>query len=142
MALIIYPDTGYDSFCSVVDADDLIDLNIPAAQADAWFNIADDFDKEVLLRQATTIIKHRIDLPDTLEDNLKLATVYLANASIGIDMTNEDGNNDIKSKEIVGVVKTEFFGTKKDSNALPDMVTMLLAAYDVKSSSSFSFERS
>lgn len=140
MALIIYPNDGYDSFCSLTDAEGLIAANIPASQHEAWDDLVDP-DKEVLLRQSTLIIKNRIDLPDTLESDLKLATVYLANSSVGVDMTNEDGKADIKSKEIVDVVKTEYFGSKKDSNALPDMVTMLLAQYDVKSSSSFTFER-
>lgn len=138
--LTIYPDEGYDSFCSLSDADSLIIANIPAAQHLLWDALTDE-GKEIELRQATTIIKYRIELPATLEEPLQLATAYLANSSVGTNMTDEDGSNDIKSKEIVDVVKTEFFGTKKDSNALPDMVTMLLAQYDVVSSSSFTFER-
>lgn len=141
MPLTIYPTTGYDSFCSLADAEALIAANIPSAQHTAWDAITTDTDKEVELRQATILIKNKITLPETLEDDLKLACVYLANSSVGVNMMNEDGKGDIKSKEIVDVVKTEFFGGKKDSNSMPDMVMMLLAQYEIVASSSFTFER-
>lgn len=141
MALTLYPLTDYDTFCSLVDAEAIIAANIPAAQHSAW-DALPDAEKEVQLRQATLLIKNKITLPDLLESELSMATAYLANSSVGVDMTNEDGSNDIKSKEIVGVIKTEFFGGKKDSNSMPDMVMLLLAKYKITASSSFSFERS
>jgi len=141
MALTIYPDTGYDSLCSLADAEALILANIPAAQHAAWDALPDDAAKEIELRQATILIKNKITLPSTLEDDLKLACVYLANSSVGVVMTNEDGKGDIKMKEIVDVVKTEYFGRAKDSNEFPDIVNMLLSQYQVTSSSSFEFER-
>lgn len=140
MALILYPLDGYDTFCSLADAESLITNNIPSIQHTAWDALQDP-EKEILLRQATLIIKNKIDLPEELENELKLATVYLANSSVGLDMTNDDGKSNIKSKEIVGVVKTEFFGKSSDSNSLPDMVTMLLSKYDFTSGSSFIFQR-
>lgn len=139
--LTIYPDPGYDSFCSLADAGLLIAANIPSAQHTAWDNLPTVGDKEIELRQATILIRNKITLPDTLEEDLKLATVYLANSSVGVVMTNEDGKGDIKVKEIVDVVKTEFFGRKKDSNSMPDIVVMLLAQYQIIASSTFSFNR-
>lgn len=141
MALTIYPATGYDSFTTLADAEALILANIPAAQHTAWDALPDDAAKEIELRQATILIKNKTTLPDTLEDDLKLACVYLANSSVGVTMTNEDGKADIKMKEIVDVVKTEYFGRSKDSNEFPDIVNMLLSQYEVTTSSSFSFER-
>lgn len=140
MALILYPLDNYDTFCSLADAETLIANNIPSAQHTAWDALTDP-EKEILLRQATLIIKNKIELPDLLENELKLAAIYLANSSVGTDMTKDDGKSDVKVKEIVGVVKTEFFGRAKDSNSLPDMVTMLLSKYNYLSSGSFTFDR-
>ena len=141
MALIIYPITGYDSFCSVADADTLLSLNVPTAQRTIWNTPLSESDKEILLRQSTILIKQKITLPDTLEDDLKLATAYLANHSTNIDMTNEDGNDNVKVKEIVGVVKTEYFGNSESSNSFPDIVNSLLVQFEASSSGGFSFSR-
>jgi len=142
MALIIYPTTDYDSFCSLADADTLITANVPAAQHILW-DALDDADKEVELRQATLLIKNKIDLPGMLEDDLKLACALLANSSTGTDMADSDGKTgNVKSKEIVDVVKTEYFGRSKSNDEFPNMVNLLLSQYQVKSSSSFTFERS
>ena len=141
MALTIYPTTDYDSFCSLADADTLITANVPAAQHAAWDLLADP-NKEVQLRQATILIKNKINLPGTLEDDLKLACALLANSSTGEDLTDSDGKTgNVKSKEIVDVVKTEYFGRSKSNDEFPNMVNLLLSQYQVKSSSSFSFER-
>lgn len=138
--LIIYPLDNYDSFCSLADAETLITNNIPATQHTAWDALTDP-DKEILLRQSTLLIKNYITLPVDLENELKLATVYLANSSVNVDMTGDDGKSNIKSKEIVGVVKTEFFGRGNDSNSFPEMVTMLLSKYSLISGSTFVFDR-
>ncbi len=141
MALTIYPDTGYDSFCSLADADALITANVPAAQHTLWDDLTDP-NKEVELRQATLLIKNKIDLPGTLEDDLKLACALLANSSTVTDMTDADGKTgNIKVKEIVDVVKTEYFGKSKGNDEFPNMVNLLLSQYQVKSSSSFEFSR-
>ena len=141
MALTVYPTDDYDSFSSLADAETIISENIPSAQHASWDDLSDS-DKEVLLRQSTIIIRNKITLPSTLESDLQFACVYLANSSVGVGMTDSDGKGDIKIKEITGVVKTEWFTARKDSNSLPDIVVTLLAQYKVTSTSSFSFERS
>jgi len=140
MALIVYPDTGYDTLCSLSDAEAIILANIPAAQHTAW-DLLDDPAKEIELRQATLLIKNKITLPNTLENDLKFACAYLANSSVDIVMIKSDGKGEIKSKEIVDVVKTEWFSPRKDSNSFPDIVNMLLKQYELIASSSFTFER-
>ena len=141
MSLIIFPTTDYDSFCSVTDADSLLSLNVPTAQRTLWDAPLSTQEKEIYLRQATLLIKQKITLPDTEEDDLTLATAYLANHSIGVDMTNEDGENNIKVDEVVGVVKTEYFSPSESSNSMPDIVLSLLTGYEATSQSSFSFNR-
>ena len=142
MALIIYPTTSYDTFCSLVDAEALILANVPTAQKALWDALTDP-DKEILLRQATLLIKNKITLPYTLEDDLKLATAYLANSSVAVDMTTSDGKENVKVKDIVGVVKTEYFSRGQDSNSFPDLVVLLLGQYQITSvGSSIKFARS
>ena len=139
--LIVYPNTDYDTFCSLIDADALILANVPEAQHLLWDALT-DLNKEVHLRQATILIKNKIQLPGTLEDDLKLACAYLANSSVGEDITDGDGSTgNVKVKEIVGVVKTEWFGRSKSNDEFPNLVNLLLSQYEVSSSSSFSFER-
>ena len=147
--LIVYPTTNYDSFSSLADAEAIILANIqkaiilaniPMAQHASW-DLLTDADKEVLLRHATIIIKSKISLPDTLEDDLKLACVYLANYSIGVEMTDTNGKGNIKSRDIVGLIKTEWFTARKDDSELPNIVVMLLRQYEVTSTSSFTFNR-
>ena len=139
--LIEYPNTGFDTFCSLTDAEALISANVPAAQHELWDALTDP-NKEVHLRQATILIKNKIQLPGTLEDDLQLACALLANSSTGTDLIDSDGKTgNIKSKEIVDVVKTEYFGRSKKNDEFPNMVNLLLSQYEVKSSSSFSFNR-
>lgn len=140
--LIIYPDTNYDSFCSLADAEVILLNFTPTAQRTTW-DITADTDKEILLRQSTLLIQQKVEqLPDTLETELKQSCAFLANHSIGVDMTNEDTSGNLKIKEIDGVIKKEWFSPNKDSNSLPDIVTQLLSKYDVSSSGAFSFTRS
>ena len=142
MALIEYPLDNYDTFCSLVDADAILLLNVPSAQLADWTALL-DADKEVLLRQSTTLIRNKITLPYTLEDDLKLATAYLANSSVAVDMTTADGKENVKEKDIVGVVKTVYFSRGQDSNSFPDLVVLLLGQYQITSvGSSIKFARS
>ena len=139
--LIVYPNTGFDTFCRLSDADALILANVPESQHLLWDDLTDQ-NKEVHLRQATILIKNKIQLPGTLEDDLKLACAYLANSSVGEDITDGDGSTgNVKVKDIVGVVKTEYFGRSKSNDEFPNLVTLLLSQYEVSSSSSFTFER-
>ena len=140
--LVIYPTTDYESFCSLTDANTIITNYFQASQRAGW-EALDDTDKESLLRQSTLLIEQKVgELPTALETNLQRATAYLANHSIGKDMTNESNTGNVKIKEITGVVKTEYFNPSEDkSNDFPDVVISLLAKYDVSNSSSFSFNR-
>ena len=141
MALIIYPTTNYDTFCLLADAETILLNNIPLAQRTSWDALA-DADKEILLRQSTLLIETRIVKPSTLESNLQKACAFLANYSVNQDMTNSDGKTgNIKVKEIVDVVKTEYFNASKDSDSFPSIVSALLKGYGVTTSSTFTFNR-
>jgi len=139
--LILYPNTGYDAFVSVVDCDAFLALNVIGAQRESY-GLLSDTDKEIYIRQATLSIKNSVTLPNTLENDLMRATAYLVNYSIGKDMTNSDRSSNIKSKEISGVTKTEYFTANSDVNSFPDICQSLLKQYDVVTDGTFSFNRS
>jgi hypothetical protein len=149
MSLIIYPAADYDSFCSVSDATTILDNNLLSISE--WTTLdnlsisewtaLDNTNKEKLLRQATLLISTRIKLPDTLETNLKKATAYLANYSIGKDMTNSSSDSNVKIEEIAGTIKTEYFSPNKSDNDFPDIVDMLLSSYGIVQSGSFVMDR-
>jgi len=140
MALVIYPADEYDSFCSVVDADAVIGNYLTANNATNWNDLSPT-DKESLLRQSTLIIESKIDeLPENMENNLKTATAYLAFYSIGKDMIDGGQSGNVKRKEIVDVVETEYFNPTKSQNDLPDIVATLLKKYEYKAGG-FSFVR-
>jgi len=137
--LIPYPDNSWDTFCSVADADTIITNYVP--NSTDWIALT-EAKKEVYLRQATETIKgYVLCLPDTLEEDLKKATAYLANYSMTTPTATDSGKGNVKIKEIVDVVKTEYFYATKD-NALPDNVVKLLEQYCVVASdSAFCFDR-
>lgn len=139
MALIIYPLDNYDSFSTVADADTIITNNVPDSVA--WLALTES-KKEVYLRQATETVKGSVlCLPDTLEEDLKKATAYTANYSITTPTATDSGKGNVKIKEIVDVVKTEYFYATK-ANSLPDNVVKLLEQYCVVASDSvFCFTR-
>jgi len=140
MALVIFPTTDYDAFVTVVNCDSLLEVNVIGTQRAAYDALSDG-DKEIYIRQATTLIKHNAELPTTLEDDLQLATAYLVNHSVGIDMLNSDNTSNVKVKDIDGVVKTEYFSQNSDSNSFPDIVQSLLEQYDGAVDGSFTFSR-
>ena len=139
--LIVYPTDNWDSFTSLADAETNIANNIPSASRVGWDALTVDADKEIYLRQATTIIRGKITLPSTLEDDLKLATAYQANYSVGIDQTRDNGNGNLKIKNIVGVTEKEWFSPRDSNNDLIDIVDSLLKDYIKASEGSFSFDR-
>ena len=145
MALIEYPTTGWDTFCSLANAEALLLANVPSAQRTDWDALI-DADKEIILRQATIMIRTRItlstDLPLTLDPDLQLATAYVANSSIGVDMLTADKSSNIKVKEVACIINTEYFARGKDSNSFPDIAIPLLSKFNFVSDSSFSFSRS
>ncbi len=141
MALIVYPTINFDAFISLADCEVVLSNTVPSSQLMGWVALSDT-DKEVMIRQSTMLIKAKITPPSTLEQDLKTATAYLSNYSIDTDMQNEDGSDNVKVKEIVGVVKTEYFTKSEDkSNELPDIVISLISQYFTKAKSSFSFRR-
>ena len=135
MALVIYPTDDYTSFCSIADADTLLTANLPATQHATWDDLS-DANKEIYLRQATILIKPRITLPSTLEDDLELACAYLANYSIAIDMTNSDGKDNLQELGIdKGTIKKVWFSKGAASNSFPNIVQVLLGQYGYSASS-------
>ena len=141
MSLIIYPTSGYDAFVSVTDCNSILAVNVISSQR-ATYDALVDSDKEIYIRQATLLIKNRITLPNTLEEDLKTATVYLVNYSVGKDMISADKSANVKVKNIVGVLSTEYFASGAASNAFPDVVTLLLNQYGLTGRSTFTLDRS
>lgn len=140
MAIILYPTEDYNSFIEVATLKTFISENVPSAQN----KITDisDSDLEIYIKQATRLIKSKITLPDTLEDDLQYATSYLVNYSIGVDMLNTDDNSNIKSISIdSGTIEKEFFSQSKSVNSFPPIVESLLSSYNYSASGSFKFGR-
>lgn len=135
--MTIYPTDGWNSFCSVADANTIMAETIDPS---AW-NALTEAQKEAYLKQASLLIKLRIQPPDELEEDLKTATVYLANYSIGKDMTNNSGDDNVKRLSIDGAIEKEYFTKGARSNAFPSLVTQLLAQYGLVSGASFKIAR-
>lgn len=141
MALIIYPTDSWDSFVTIANADTILTNNIPSTQRTLWDALTDT-DKEIYLRQATELIRTKITLPDELEDDLQKATSYLANYSVGKDMTNDDGSGNVKVKNIAQTtIKKEYFYAGANSNAFPSNVTALLSQYGYGGANTFVLDR-
>jgi len=137
MALTVYPIENYDSFSSLVDADVLIGFMV---NDNGWSALTDP-EKEAYLKQSTMLMKDRIELPTTLEYDLKLSCLHLSVYSIGKDMLNNDGKNNIKRKSIDGVAETEYFSKASASNAFPYIVRTLLSKYGLMAKNTFRLER-
>jgi len=138
MALIIFPLNDYDSFSTLADAE-LIVSNMVGDNT-SWTGLTDP-QKEAYLRQSTLLIRNKIDLPSDLESDLKLGCVHLSVHSIGLDMLNSDGKDNIKRKSIDGAVETEFFTKGQRSNAFPSIVNTLLSQYGLTTDGTFRLER-
>jgi hypothetical protein len=140
MAIVVYPDTGWNSYASLADAEIIVTNNVinPAS----W-NALSDAQKELYLRQSTTLIRLKITDPATDEapDDLQLATVLLSVDSIGKDMNDSDGKENLKRIKIEGAIEKEFFTKGDSSNKFPDIVESLLVQFVYKSSSSFTLMR-
>ena len=142
MAVILYPETDWDAFIDVATCDAFLTANVIGTQRTAYDALTDP-DKEIYIRQATTLIRGKITLPATLEDDLMYATAYLVNYSIGVDMTRDDGKGNLKSINIVNeTVEKEWFSPTDANNDFPDIVQSLLSAYGLNTDGSFSFIRS
>lgn len=140
MALIVYPTDSFNSYVSLADAETLITDNVVSHSA--WDVLA-NAQKELYLKQATTLIRLKIQDPheDTTPFDLQLATAYLAVSSIAVDMTESDGKDNVKRITIEGAITKEFFTKGEKSNSLPDIIEALLSAYTYTNSSSFTLVR-
>lgn len=128
MALIIYPSLDWNSYISLTDAEAIItDVIYDTTKWDSLY----DAQKEILLRQASLKIRLSINDPEISEapSDLELATVYLAEYSIGKNMTYNDNSNNLKRIKIDGAIEKEFFGKSSSSTAIPNIVSSLLSQY-------------
>lgn len=140
MALVLYPTDGYNAFISLADCNTFLTENVPTSQRALWDALTDP-DKELYIKQATLLIKNKITLPDTLEDDLQHATAYLANYSVDKDMLNSSNDSNLKRKRVEGVIDKEWFSPTKSDNNFPDIVDLLLSSYGAVSDGSFTFVR-
>lgn len=143
MALILYPNDNYNAFTDIAFCDTFLTENVPSSQRTAYDALL-NADKEIYIRQATTLIKSKITLPETLEEDLQIATCYLVNYSIGIDMLNNDTSvTGLQEKTIdKGTITKKYFeNAVKNTNALPDIVTEILKKYGYNSGGSFVLSR-
>lgn len=138
--IILYPLENYDGFITASDCTSYLTLNVPSSQLVDYL-LLDEPSVEILIRQATTLIKSKITLPSTLEDNLKNACAYLVKYSVTNVMTNSDTEGNIKVDEVVGVVKTEYFSPNQANNSFPDIVDSLLSSYGIVQDGTISFLR-
>jgi hypothetical protein len=139
MALIIYPLSGFDSFVTLEDTTSNLTNNV--IDITAWTALTETV-KEIYLRQATLLIKSRIDLDLVVSvDNLELATSLLANYAVGVDITDDTNDGNIKINEITGVIHKEYFTKGKASNAMPTNVVSLLSEYGFVGSGSIKILR-
>jgi Ca2+-binding EF-hand superfamily protein len=74
-------------------------------------------------------------------DNLELATSLLANYAVGVDITDDTNDGNIKINEITGVIRKEYFTKGKASNAMPTNVVSLLSEYGFVGSGSIKILR-
>lgn len=141
--IILYPTEGWNSFTDIAFCDTFLSENVPSSQKTAYEALL-NADKEIYIKQATTLIKQKITLPETLEEDLQIATCYLVNYSIGLDMlNNNDEATSLQEKTIdKGTITKKYFkGKKRSTNSFPDIVTQILKQYGYKSSGAFEFVR-
>ena len=93
MALVIFPNEGWNSYLDLVEVENLYNEYI--INRENW-DILSDIQKELYIKQATLLIKNKINDIEVVDDNIKLALVYLINYSLDKDMTNSDGNENVK----------------------------------------------
>jgi hypothetical protein len=112
MALVIYPDTGYDSFVTLVDADAII-ANY-SVHNDKWVALTDT-DKEIYLRIACEyIILNTPLLPDMeydpLTSCLPKSNAMMAVHDLSYGLSSEiNPNTGLISKEKVDTLEVTYF---------------------------------
>lgn len=140
MALVIYPDTDWNSFLDIATADILIGGMVQTGNT-AEYLAMDDTQKEAVLTQTAMQIRlcPSITLPETNETDLQLGQAYLVVYAIHTDMTAYDPNGDAITYEKVGSLATAYQAGMKGSNSdFDDMTAMLLAQYGCTGQSGFS----
>lgn len=138
--LIVYPDTDWNTFVDIANADTLIGGMVQNENTVAYL-AQDDTQKEATLTQTAMQIRlcNNITLPDTAEHDLQLAQCYLAVYSMGTDMTAYDPNEKAITYEKVGSLATAYQAGMKGSNSDFDTMTKsLLKQYGCSGSSGFS----
>ncbi len=133
--LIIYPSEFWDSFISVATCTTLSDRYI---SGNKFGLLADDTAREVALRQASLMIAQcpNIVLPATVDTNLAMATMYLVEHGLTVDMIAYDAADKAVASETAGAVSISYFqGQKSGNETFPPMVLSLLKPYGCKSPS-------
>lgn len=134
MALIVYPAEDWDSFVSVLRADEIIGNFVD----DAGFLAMDEATKEAYLRQTALQISlcKNITLPDDIAQGLEVAQCYLVTHAIGIDMIAYDPNDSAINSEAVDTIKVSYdTALKNGAGTFPPMVQSLLSPYGCTSTS-------
>ena len=136
MALIIYPDTGWDSFVSVADADTIIG----GFTSDGGYSALDAAGKEAILKQTALQIRlcPNIVLPDAVESDLELAQCYLTTHALTTDMLSFDSADRAVTKEKVGEIEVAYDSSYKatDNSGFPTLVYQLLSRYGCRNTAS------
>jgi len=135
MALIIYPDTNWNSFISVVNADTTVG-GFVTSKGKTAYDALDANGKEAILRQTALQIKlcPSMVLPDDIESDLEQAQCYLVIHALSVDMMAYDANGNAIVSENVGSLGVSYDTNKKGSNSDFDTMTqMLLKQYGCRS---------
>jgi len=109
MALVVYPDDGYDSFISLDEANSWISTHSPHAYK--WYELDDDT-KEIYLRLHCQTIQDKIDIT-LLSDHINECVQY-SNASMALNdvvygiTLNTNPNFGLVTKEKVGDVEIDY----------------------------------
>jgi hypothetical protein len=140
MALIIYPEEGYNSFITTVDADAIIGGFVVSDGVSKYLAL-DEASKEAILRQTALQIKlcPNMVLPDTNESDLGLAQCYLTIHALTVDMISYDPSARSITEERVDTLGVSYDIYHKEANSHFDPITrQLLSQYGCSSGGSFS----
>ena len=132
MALIIYPDAGYNSFISVLEADEIIN---GFTNDRGWATFTTE-DKEKNLKQAFTYMAlcPKFKPPDDNNDSLRMAQALLTIYYIGTDPFEYDPNSAAVTREKLGSMEIEYQAGMKHRGGMvfPPYVVTLLKPYGCK----------
>ncbi|RLA73557.1 MAG: hypothetical protein DRG30_06165 [Epsilonproteobacteria bacterium] len=148
MALVIYPDVGYDSFVTLIEAEEYI--SSLTLYGSMWGAISDD-EKEIYLRIALRVILDGIDL-DTypLSDPIdtcagEAQSLIAINDLVNeISITAEDTSGAIRRNK-VGSIEQEFFAPKfgkKSKAIIPKMAKSCLESINYNTTSLYGLSQS